>query len=137
MPTLILHICIQMIQHGAGCCGKQATDLYAEEKTISEDDIVYPKVMESVQCSSIHGLFLPCFILLLHLFFFLTFCIFFIFFLILNLKKRDSFHAETKDEMRSISQKMVRGYIEHPHLSPLREEMANRPLFKVTYINSC
>ncbi|KAJ8504286.1 hypothetical protein OPV22_005172 [Ensete ventricosum] len=38
---------MKMVQNGAGSCGRQQPTIDAEEKTISEDDIVYPKRQES------------------------------------------------------------------------------------------
>lgn len=36
-----------MVQNGIGCCGRQQLASAAEEKMISEDEIVYQKVVES------------------------------------------------------------------------------------------
>ncbi|CAL9095630.1 unnamed protein product [Musa textilis] len=38
---------MKMVQNGAGSCGRQQPTTDAEEKTISEDEIVYPKKQES------------------------------------------------------------------------------------------
>uniref|UniRef100_A0A804J8N4 CRAL-TRIO domain-containing protein n=2 Tax=Musa acuminata TaxID=4641 RepID=A0A804J8N4_MUSAM len=38
---------MKMVQNGAGSCGRQQPTTDAEEKTISEDEIVYPKRQES------------------------------------------------------------------------------------------
>ncbi|KAJ4789445.1 Sec14p-like phosphatidylinositol transfer family protein [Rhynchospora pubera] len=69
---------LKMVQNGVGRCGKPSSSPFeVEEKTISEDDIFYPK-------------------------------------------KQESFKGG--DDMRTVSSRMSRNAIEHPSLSPVREE---------------
>ncbi|CAL9137966.1 unnamed protein product [Musa acuminata var. zebrina] len=73
---------LKMVQSGVGSCGSQHLATGTEEKTISEDEVVYPK-------------------------------------------KQDSFCKETilaVDDMYSVSPNILRSVIEHPHMSPVREE---------------
>ncbi|URD89681.1 CRAL/TRIO, N-terminal domain [Musa troglodytarum] len=73
---------LKMVQSGVGSCGLQHLATGTEEKTISEDEVVYPK-------------------------------------------KQDSFCKETilaVDDMCSVSPNILRSVIEHPHMSPVREE---------------
>lgn len=47
-----------MVQNGVGCCGRQQLASAAEEKMISEDEIVYQKVSSLLSKLSIVCLFL-------------------------------------------------------------------------------
>ncbi|XP_020100074.1 phosphatidylinositol/phosphatidylcholine transfer protein SFH12-like [Ananas comosus] len=72
---------LKMVQSGYGRCGKPNSNSFsADEKTISEDEIFYPKMQESFSGEMIFP----------------------------------------TDDIRS--PKPSRGFIEHPHLSPVREE---------------
>ncbi|XP_039143204.1 phosphatidylinositol/phosphatidylcholine transfer protein SFH3-like [Dioscorea cayenensis subsp. rotundata] len=73
---------LKMVQNGAAKCGKHKKNPSIDEKTISEDEILYPK---------------------------------------------DSISAKTflEDDDKSISSKLPRSMIEHPHLSPVHEEIAS------------
>ncbi|XP_072985985.1 phosphatidylinositol/phosphatidylcholine transfer protein SFH3-like [Typha latifolia] len=85
---------LKMVQNGVGRCGKpNMTPFGAEEKTISEDEIFYPK-------------------------------------------KQESFRKETSlalADLRSVS-KISRGMIEHPQLSPVREELGSQD-YQVSKVN--
>ncbi|WOK94188.1 phosphatidylinositol/phosphatidylcholine transfer protein SFH12-like [Canna indica] len=71
---------LKLVKSGFGSCGKRQMEAAAEEKTISEDDIVYQK-------------------------------------------RQDSFPRMTIFAAEDMSPKIPRSHIEHPELSPLREEV--------------
>lgn len=114
-----------MVQSGMARYGKCQAPSSTDEKTISEDEIVYLKVTNR----SSH-LFLHSFCFLCKLVFSMVYsnthaCITSLF--LSNMKRQDSFC----DDVRPPSPRMSR-VIEHPSLSPVREEVLS-PGYKVIF----